>query len=310
MKRLLLLILLLPALAWGQNQAIRLLVAAPPGGGTDVIFRILAKEAAPLLGDPIVIQNSPAAGGIVAIEQMLNGNPDGKLLVGASNGIITGTPHLLGTPYSFDDFVPLFGISSAPYVVCAYSNFPAKTPADFVSVLKSNPDKYTIGTDGQTGWLATQRIFKALGISVRNISYKGASEIFASFMGQHIDLYSGSALAVKSAVDSGKAKCFLLTTAEKSPIYPEAAGLKELGLEKEETPLWRVLLAPKGTPPEVMDRLAEAMEKAAQSAAIKKFHEDGGELLVTYRGQDLYKKLRNEYEAMGAVTKSLGIKNP
>ncbi len=305
--KLILCLFLAPAAALAQGDSIRLLVAAPAGGGTDAVMRILVKEAGPLLNQSFVVQNNAAAGGIVVMEQMIRGTPNGKTLVAMSNGSITAIPHLMRTPFTADDYIPLLGISSAPYVVCAAPGFPATNAKEFVAVLKANPDKYTIGTDGGAGWLATQRALRALGATVRNISYKGAAEIVVSFLGGHIDLYSGSVSTILQSAKADKAKCYLLTTADRSPALPLAAGLADFDIAAEETPLWRIVLAPRGTPPEVAARLEAALAKAADSPAMRQFHTDFGEKFVVFRGDELKARLKREYDGLGQVARSLGI---
>jgi len=300
--------LLVPSAAIAQGDSTRLFVAAPAGGGTDAVMRILVKEAGPLLNETFVVQNNAAAGGVVVMEQMIRGTPNGKTLVAVSNGSITAFPHLIKTPFTPEDYIPLLGISSAPYVICSNLAFPANSAKDFVKVLKANPDKYTLGTDGGAGWLATQRALGALGANVRNISYKGASEILVGFLGGHIDLYSGSISTILPSVKADKARCWLLTTAERSPAVPTAAGLNDFDIGVEETPLWRIVLAPKGTPPDVLKRLETAFVQAANSPAMLKYHSDFGERFVVFRGDELKARIKREYDGLGQVARAMGAK--
>ncbi len=306
--KLLLCVLLFPVAAMAQGDAVRLLVAAPAGGGTDVVSRILIKEAAPLLNEAMLVQNIPAAGGVIAMSQMMQAPPNGKTLVAMANGSLTAIPHLIKVPFTADDYIPLLGVSSAPYVVCASPAFPATNAKEFVEVLKANPDKYTIGTDGGAGWLSTQRALRALGASVRNISYKGAAEIVVGFLGGHIDLYSGGTASILQSSQTGKANCYLLTTADRSPSFPQAAGLNDFGIGSEETPLWRIVLAPKNTPPDIVARLEAAFLKAANSTAMRQFHTDNGEKFIVFQGEELRARLKREYDGLGKVAQSLGLK--
>jgi tripartite-type tricarboxylate transporter receptor subunit TctC len=293
--------------AFSQSDVTRILIAAPPGGGTDTVFRIMAKEAGPLLQQTIVAVNAPAAGGIVAIEQMLAAAPNGRLLVGVANSSITATPHILKVPFAPTDYVPIVGISSSPYVMCVSPAFPADTARALVDELKRSPGRYTIGTDGGSGQLASGRVLRALGAEARNIPFKGASEILAAFLGGHIDIYSGSVPGILANVKAGKAKCLLLTTAERSPALPQAAGLKDMGIPGEETPLWWILIAHKATPQDVLTRIREAAEKSASSPAMRQFLTETGNPHTISTGDDLVRRLVREYEALGATAKALGM---
>jgi tripartite-type tricarboxylate transporter receptor subunit TctC len=212
-------------------------------------------------------------------------------------------------PYTPADYIPVVQVSSAPYVLCVHPDFPATDGKSLIAALRANPDKYTYGNDGAggPGQLATARILKATGASARDVPFKGAGETLTSFLGQHVDIYVGSIPPILQHMQAGKAKCLLVTSAERVPALPEASSLKDLGIPNEETILWRALLAPKGTPPERVARLEAAFEKAANSPAARKFLEDAGEQTQIRKGAALRRYIDAEYEAMGRIAKALNL---
>ena len=290
-------------------EALKVIIPTAPGGGTDGYFRVLAKEAEPFLKEPIIVVNVPGAGGTIGLAQVVRAAPDGQTVAAVWLGPVTVSPHTMKVPYTPADYIPVVQVSSAPYVICVHPDFPATDGKGLIAELKKNPDKYTYGNDGAggPGQLATARILRATGASARDIPFKGAGETLTSFLGRHVDIYVGSIPPILQHMQSGSAKCLLITSAERVPALPDVQGLRDLGIPNEETILWRALLAPKGTPPARVAELEAAFEKAANSAAAKKFLEDAGEQTAIRKGAALRSYIDNEYDAMAKVAKALNL---
>ena len=290
-------------------EALKVVVPTAPGGGTDGYFRVLVKEAEPFLKEPAIIMNVPGAGGTIGVAQVVRSAPDGQTVAAVWLGPVTVSPHTMKVPYTPNDYVPVIQVSSAPYVLCVHPDFPASDGKSFIAELKKNPDKYTYGNDGAggPGQLATARILRATGASARDVPFKGAGETLTSFLGGHVDIYVGSIPPILQHMQAGKAKCLLITSAERVPALPSVQGLRDLGIPNEETILWRALLAPKGTPPGRVAELESAFEKAANSAGARKFLEDAGEQTEIRKGAALRAYIDNEYEAMAKVAKALNL---
>jgi len=289
-------------------DALKVIVPTAPGGGTDGFFRVLAKEAEAPLGEPVIIVNVPGAGGTIGVAQMVRAT-DNQTVAGVWLGPITVSPNTMPVPYAPTDYVPVVQVSSAPYIVCVHPDFPATDGAGLVAELKRNPDKYTYGNDGLggPGHLGMARILRATGGGARDVPFKGAGETLQNFLGKHVDIYVGSIPPVLPHVQAGKAKCLLVTSAERVPAMPQAASLKDIGIPNEETILWRALIAPKSTSPERIAKLEAAFEKAANAPASRKFLEDAGEQVEIRKGRALRDYIDREYAAMGAVAKSLKL---
>ena len=128
-----------------------------------------------------------------------------------------------------------------------------------------------------------------------------------AFLGGHIDVYVGSIPPILQHMKSGKAKCLLVTSADRVAALPNVASLRDLGIPGEETILWRAILAPKGTSPENVAKIESAFEKAANSPASRKFLEDAGEEVLIRKGPALRESIDREYDALGKVAKSLNL---
>ena len=287
----------------------RIIVPAPVGGGTDLFFRFVGKEAEPLLKGPVIVANVGGAGGTIGVAQMIAAKPDGLTLAGVWSSPLTASPHTMKANYTPDDYVPLIQLSQTPYVFCVLSDFPAKDGRGFVEELRRNPDKYTYGNDGLggTGHLAAARIFRALDVKVRDVPFKGAGETLTNFLGGRRIIKKKTITPVMASVKAGKSRCLMLSSAEKNPVLPEAASLKELGVAGEETMLWRAILAPRSTPADVLERIAQAFEVAMSTPATKRYCEEAGEEILIRKGETLRASLRAEYDALGAVARSLKL---
>ncbi len=297
------------ALAAHGADILKVIIPTPPGGGTDGYFRVLVREAEPLLNETIVVTNVPGAGGTIGVAQLTRAAPDGQTVAGVWLGPITVAPNTSKVPYTPNDYVPIIQMTSAPYVMCVHPEFPANDGGAFIAEIKKNPDKYTYGHDGAggPGHLGTARILRALQASARDIPFKGAGDTLTAFLGKHIDIYVGSIPPIREHERSGKAKCLLVTSAERIAALPNAGSLRDLGIPNEETILWRALIAPKGTPPERIARLESAFERAANSPTARRFLEEAGEQVAIKKGAALRKAIDAEYEAMGAVARSLKL---
>ena len=290
-------------------EALKLIIPTAPGGGTDGYFRVLAREAEPFLNEPIVPLNVAGAGGTIGVAQMVRATPDGQTVAAVWLGPVTVSPNTMKVPYTPADYIPVIQVSSAPYVLCAHPEFPASDGKGLIAEIRKNPDKYTYGNDGLggPGHLGTARILRATGASARDVPFKGAGETLTSFLGRHVDIYVGSIPPILPHLQAGKAKCLLVTSAERVPALPTAASLSDIGIPNEETILWRALLAPKGTPPERIAKLESAFEKAANSAPAKKFLDDAGEQTAIRKGAALRRYIDAEYDAMAKLAKSLNL---
>jgi tripartite-type tricarboxylate transporter receptor subunit TctC len=300
---------LLNGQAYAQTVT-KLIVPTAPGGGTDALFRVVSKDAQRFLGGPISIQNIPGAGGTIGLAQVVNATPDGYTLAGVWPAPVTVVPQTSKVPYTPNDYIPVIQLSTAPYIFCVHPDFPANDGKSFIEEVRKNPKKYTYGTDGLGGpaQLATERIFRAQNVQAVDVPYKGAGETIIGFLSNQIDIYVGSIPPVLQHANIGKAKCLLVSSVNRNAQFPNASSLKDIGLAKEETLLWRIILAPKGTKPERLGQIVSAYSQAMKEPDTLRYLDEVGESSAVLTGKELQDKLNQEYAAFSLIAKSLNMR--
>ncbi len=298
-----------PALAEYPERAIELTIPAGAGGGTDTSARKLAILLEEKLGTSIAILNVGGGGGSVGASQFMQAKPDGYSLFATWNSPITTVPQVQNVAYSLDSFTPIASTSETAYTLCVKADFPAATGEEFLAELAANPGKYTYGNDGIGGTmqLAAERIFQAKEIDAIAIPFGGAGETLQNFLGNHVDIYGGSISTVLPYVETGEAKCLLVTSAADVPALPDASGLESLGLGDKETLLWRAILGPKDLDPAIVEKLAAVIDEAVHDPSYVEFLATKGEVPNVVKGDALGDRLQSEYDALAEVSKRLGL---
>lgn len=291
------------------SRPIEMVIPTAAGGGTDISLRMLAEIAEPILGQKIVVVNKPGGGGTVGMAQVVQARPDGYTIGGLWNAPLTMTPHMLPAPYKNSDYAAVTLVTASPTILCVKAAFPAADGKAFIEELRKNPGKYTYGNDGVGGTiqLAAERVFTKLGVKARPIPFAGAGETLKAFLGGHVDIYGGSIPPIMPYVKDKSAKCMMVTSAERNPSVPEAAGLADLGAPDEATVLWRGIIAPRTLPADRLAVLQKAFAEAAQSAKFKDFMQKRGEEAKGSSSAEFRKLIDTEYEAMGKVMAAIGL---
>lgn len=304
---------LLPGAGWAQerfpSKPIEMIVPTAPGGGTDASLRYLSELAEVHLGQKVVIQNKPGGSGAVGVTALTTAKPDGYTVAGVWFAPLTVAPHMLPVAYAPTDYIPVSLSVIVPLVFCVKASFPAKSGPEFLEHLRANPNKYTYGTDGVGGasQLATERLSTVANFKVRGIPFTDSGAILKNFLGGHVDIYMGVIAPIQAYVQSGEAKCLLLTTPDRNTALPDASGLSDVGFPQAGTLVWRGVIAPKQTPPDRVKVLEEAYAKAAKSERFQAFMQKQGGLAVGSTSAEFAKTIGKDYADFGRIVKELGI---
>jgi tripartite-type tricarboxylate transporter receptor subunit TctC len=262
------------AQSW-PSQNIRLVVPFPPGGSTDVLARKLAEGLRERLGQTVIVENRPGAGGTIGSEFVAKSAPDGyTLLMGVtgSHGVAPSLyPNLGYQPLR--DFAPISLLVSAPLVLVVNPEVPAKTLKDFIALAKTQPDTLTYGTPGNgTSMHLTGVTFDLqAGTKLVHVPYKGSAGALTDLLSGQIKTMFGDLLVVLPQIRAGKINALAVTSKTRNPLLPDVPTMAEAGLPGFEVLSWQGLFAPAGTPPAVVERLGKEVRAVMESKDVKEF---------------------------------------
>src|ERR1700710_1337933 len=261
------------AFAAYPEKTIRIVVPFAPGGGTDVIARTLAQEMAKDLGAAVVVENKPGAGTIIGTQAVAASEPDGyTLLMGTFANAVN--PSLNAKlPYdAHGAFAAVALVARSFNIVVVNPASSIKSIADLIAAAKAAPDKLSYGTYG-TGTSAhlAGELFKHMAkVNLTTVPYKGAAPAITDLIGGQIQVMFTTVASAASLVEAGQLRAIAVTSAERSPAFPQLPTVSEAGVPGYAAEAWYGLYAPASTPPEIIERLNKSAAKAVQSEAFKK----------------------------------------
>ncbi len=290
------------------TKQLRLIVPTPPGGGTDIMTRMLVKSAEPLLGKKIVVLNKAGGSGTIGTNAIVEAKPDGYTIGSLWNAPLTIVPHTLKITYTLDSFSYITWVNRGSVLFAVMSKFPAHTAEEFFEYVRKNPGlTYACDGVGNLIQFSGEKIFQKMNLKLRAVPYGGAGESIKALLGGHVDIYGGSAPPAIPHIKAGKVRGLFVTTVERARALPDVPGVKDLGCPETQTVLWRGIVGPKGIPSERLAVLEKAFRKAAQSQKVKDFLNKRGEEIVASSGKEFEEMVRAEYAGNAAIAKKLGF---
>ena len=293
-------------------KAVRLIVPFPPGGGTDFVARTIQPRLAEALGQQILIDNRPGATGIVGTELGAKAPPDGYTLTMATGATISANMALFPKlPYDPPkDFVPVTRVASQPNLLAVHPTVPAKTVRELIAIAKSRPGQlnYATSGSGSSHHLSGELLKSMAGINIVHVPYKGTGPAITDAVGGHVEVIFSGIAAIMPQVKSGRLRALGLTQAQRSPILPNVPTIAESGLPGYEITSWHGVLAPTGTPQNVVVRVREAVVKALESAEVRERFSSQGAEPVGSTPQAFAKFLQADIVKIAKLIKGAGIK--
>ncbi len=260
-----------PALAQAQypDRPIRIVVGFTPGGGNDIIARVFGQKLSESLGQPVIIENKPGAGAMLATEYVARSVPDGyTLLVGAS-GAMTISPAVY-EKMNYDtmrDFKPVSALGSFPLILIVNAKSPFKSLADLVAYAKANPDKANYSSSSAAFQLATELFKQKTGVPMQMIPYKGANDSVTAVISGEVTATIADAGPVTSQVNGGMARALAVAAPTRAESLPDVPTMKEAGADVEAV-LWSGIFVPAATPPEIVSKLEAEFIRIARLPEI------------------------------------------
>ena len=269
------------AQAW-PAKPIRIVVPFPPGGGTDIIARETSQRVAKATGWTFVIDNKPGAGGNLGVDAVAKSPADGYTLVlGQSSNLAINPTLYAKLPYDPQkDLEPILLLANAPLVMVTSATTPYKTLADVVAAAKARPGQINFASpgNGTVAHLTSELFQKAAGVKTQHVPYKGASQAMPDVISGTVDLYMSSVPTLLGHIKQGKLRALAVTSAKRVHDLPEVPTINESGYKGFDAVTWFGLLAPAGTPRDVISRLNAEFNKALQQPELaKRLGEEGAD---------------------------------
>lgn len=264
------------------TKPITMIMPFAPGSGFDTIVRYVSGELSEVLGQQVVVENVPGAGGVVGSERAAHAEPDGYTLIFHSVSSAAVNAAIYGN-LNYDpaeDFVAISLISTYPTVMITNNEFPAANIEEFIQVLKDHPGEYNYGSSGVgSGIHLAAELFKTkAGVDILHIPFKGTSETMKELLGGRIQMTMGAVPSAVGAIQEGQVRPLAVSSAQRSSVLPDVPTLQEAGLEGYDLPYWNGIFAPKGTPQPIIDKLAAAAKEVmARPATQERMRELGAE---------------------------------
>ena len=275
------------------NKLIRLIVPWPPGGGADVLSRILGPYLAENLGQQVVIDNRGGAAGNIGAELAAKSPPDGYTIVFAYSGTHAVNPSIYSKmPFKESDFAPIIWLAEVPQVLIVHPSLPVKTVKDMIALAKSKPGELTYGSSGNgaINHLAGALFATMANIRMVHIPYKGGGPAAIALMSGEITVILGEPATIVQHVKAGKLRAIAVTSGRRALAMPELPTVAEAGVPGYEVTSWNGMLAPAATPADIIARLNTEFNKIISTPAMKQ------------------KMLDNGYEPMGGPPEKFGAK--
>jgi len=316
MRRCLVLAILLAAAGSALAQVypsrpVRLVVGFTPGGGVDINARLLAPKLSEYLGQQVIVENRPGAGTNIANEFVAKSAPDGYTLLINTPAVAINMSLYKDLPFdTLRDFVPVSVFSESPNVLVVNAKLAAHNVKDLVAMARSAPGKlnYSSAGVGTTQHLAGELFKLRTGSFIVHIPYKGTSPSLTALIAGEVDLSFANIPSIQAHVKSGRLRALAVTASRRDPQLPDVPTMKEAGLDGVEVVVWYGVLAPAGTPSEIVHKLADGIQRATHDTEVRKRMIEQGAAPVGNTPEEFAKLLREEVARWHEVVKVSGAR--
>jgi tripartite-type tricarboxylate transporter receptor subunit TctC len=290
------------------TKPITMVVPFPPGGTTDALARILAKNISESMGKPVIVENKPGAEGQVAAQDLARSVPDGYRIGLVTSGNMSALPAMRKNP-PYDviaDFTPIADIGRYAFFLYVHPSVPAKTFNEFIAYAKANPGKMTYGTGNNTGVLTFAQVKRMFNIDLLHVPYKGEPPATTDLMAGRLQAMIGTGAGL-SASKEGKLRTLVALLPERSALAPDVPTLREVGMGDLPISPWAAIVGPAGIPKEAVDRLNQELMAAASKPAVKAQIEQMGFAVTPGRPQALANLMKEQLRTHRKLVEEIGL---
>ncbi len=296
---------------WKPERPVKLLVGFAPGGSADTLARLIAEPLGRKIGQPVVVENVPGAGGNIMAQRLSTSPADGYTLGMGAAGSMSVTFHLnpAATKYKPESFAPVTLLATQPNVVIVNNSVPAASINDLKGFIQKNPQaSYGIAGIGISNHLIAESMLSRLGVKMEAVAYKGAAPVITDLLGGHIVMTVDNITTAAALVKEGKVKALGVTTAKRAPQLPDVPTLQEQGIKNFDMPTWQGLFAPAGLPADVMSSYFQAVQEVLKDPATReKMAQLGSEPVIGVSSTDFVKYLANDRQHWAQTIKAANI---
>jgi tripartite-type tricarboxylate transporter receptor subunit TctC len=287
------------------EKEIQIIIPWAPGGATDLVFRALAASTTKYLGQAVVIVNKAGGGGAAGYTEAMKAAPDGYTLATAATPL-TILPHQTRTAFTYLNFDPVINTVSDPSMFLVRAEAPWKSLKEFIDQAKKNPGMISVGNSGAGGGvhLVALAFAKAAGVQFNHIPFSGGGPSVIALLGGHINAVSVSPPEGVSQIQAGKLRIIALFADSRLELFPGVSTVKEQGVNFT-MGMWRGLVAPKGTPPDVIQKLHDAFKKGMDDPVFKKNAKDMSVNLEYLGPKEFGKLMAEDHEFYGKLVKEI-----
>jgi tripartite-type tricarboxylate transporter receptor subunit TctC len=294
------------------ERMVRLVVPYTPGGAVDITARVLAQELNKLWGQPVVVENKPGGAGVIGANTVAKATPDGYTLFLTDDGVLVSMPFFQEKmPYdTLTDLVSVGIVGMFPYMFVANTALKVKSLPELVAAAKARPGAIDYATNGIGGThhLAWERFQRSAGVNFNHIPYKSAAPALQDVIADRVPLMLVAVSTAFPYIKDGKLVSLAVGSLERSPHMPDVPTVAESGFPGFEAIAWQGVLAPKGTPPALVEKISSDLRKVTQSKAYKDGLVQRGSESRTSTAKEMADRLHTEYERTRALIKAMGIK--
>lgn len=291
-------------------RPVSLVVPFAPGGTTDVLARSMAERLAQSLGQSVIVENKPGAGATIGADYVAKSKPDGyRLLMGSVHHTIA-TSVYKKLPYDFEkDFAPISMVALVPNVLVVNSNVPAKSVSELVALAKAEPNSLAYGSNGNgtAQHLIGTQFQNITGTKILHVPYKGSGPLTADLLGGQVAMSFDTVTPVLPHIKTGKLRALAVTTARRSSALPEVPTLAEAGLKGFDIGTWFGVLAPTGTPPEIVARLNTEIVRIVQAPDFRERMAEIGAEPIGSTAEQMAQQIRDETAKFAALVKDAAV---
>ncbi len=294
------------------HKPVRFLVPFAPGGTSEIVARSVAAELTKQTGQTIYVENKPGAAGVIAMEEAAKAAPDGHTIILGHVGTLAVNPYMLAKqPYDVNkDFVPVTLLAKVPNVFVIHPDVPAKNFKEFVAYAKKNPGLLSYGSAGNAsaGHLAMEYLKLVTGMFMAHIPYRGTGPQLTDLLAGRTQASSAGMPALGAHIRSGKLRAIAVGTLQRIPALPDVPTVAEMGFKDFETAQWYGILAPAGTPADVVRKIQEESLKALKSSAVTERFATDNAVSGGASSAEFAKFIAREQKIWSDIVKRAGIK--